>query len=75
MQQGLFMIPTTLDKVKHDELIKKNTNLILIHKSLRPSLLKYLDILGFNTFRLMPDLASAAVAIKEKIKAEWKSSE
>lgn len=58
MQQGLFMIPTTLDKVKHDELIKKNTNLILIHKSLRPSLLKYLDILGFNTFRLMPDLAS-----------------
>lgn len=35
-------------------------------------MLKYLDILGFNTFRLMPDLASAAVAIKEKIKADGK---
>ncbi|MFA0814839.1 MAG: FRG domain-containing protein [Anaerofustis sp.] len=68
MQQGLFMLPYTLDKMKHIELIERNTNVIRIHKNLRESLLKYLDTLGYNTFRLMPDLSSICQAVTQKVK-------
>lgn len=39
----------------------------MIHKDLRTDLLKYLDTLGFSTFRLMPDLASVCYAVKKKV--------
>lgn len=68
MQQGLFMLPYTLDKMKHIELIEKNTSVIRIHKNLRDPLLKYLDTLGYNTFRLMPDLSSICQAVTQKVK-------
>lgn len=70
MQQGLFMVPYTLNKEVHYGLIEKNTSVIKIHKSLREPLLMYLDTLGYNAFRLMPDLASVCEAVKQKIKDE-----
>ena len=68
MQQGLFMLPYTLSKEEHLKLIYKNTKVLKIHKSLRDDLLLYLNTLGFNTFRLMPDLSSICNAITQKIK-------
>ena len=67
MQQGLFMFPYTLDRKKHLDIIKQNSSVIMIHKDLRTELLKYLDTLGFSTFRLMPDLASVCYAVKHKV--------
>lgn len=67
MQQGLFMFPYTLDEKEHLDIIKRNSSVIMIHKDLRADLLKYLDTLGFSTFRLMPDLASVCYAVKKKV--------
>ena len=67
MQQGLFMFPYTLDKKNHLDIITNNTSVIMIHKDLRAELVKYLDTLGFSTFRLMPDLASVCSAVKRKV--------
>lgn len=68
MQQGLFMLPYTLDKESHMQIIKNNTSVIKIDKGLRIRLLQYLDTLGYNTFRLMPDLSSICDAIKQEVK-------
>lgn len=68
MQQGLFMVPYTLSKEEHLAIIKKNTSVIKIHKDMRDSLLDYLDTLGYNTFRLMPDLSSVCAAVTQKVK-------
>lgn len=70
MQQGLFMFPYTLDKTKHRDIVKNNSSLIMIHKDLRPMLLKYLDTLGYNPFRLMPDLSNICHTIKQRITDE-----
>lgn len=67
MQQGLFMFPYVLDRNEHLNIIKQNSSVIMIHKGLREELLKYLDTLGFSTFRLMPDLASVCTAVKRKV--------
>lgn len=56
MQQGLFMFPYTLDEKKHLQVIESNTSLIKIKKDLRDELLAYLDTIGINAFRIMPDL-------------------
>lgn len=66
MQQGLFMFPYTLDKDDHLDILKKNSHYVKIHKNLRVKLIQYLDTLGFNTFRLMPDLSSICGAIKRR---------
>lgn len=67
MQQGLFMFPYTLDKEEHLKILDNNSHYIKIHKDLRNELIKYLDILGYNTFRLMPDLSSICEAVKRRI--------
>ena len=67
MQQGLFMMPYTLDKTEHEEIIKRNNLVIMIDKGLRSELIEYLDTLGYNAFRLMPDLANICNAVKRKI--------
>lgn len=67
MQQGLFMFPYTLDAEKHLSIIEDNTMLIMIHKDIRDDLLKYLDTIGINTFRLMPDIQSVCSAVKRKV--------
>lgn len=74
MQQGLFMFPYNLDKKTHLETIENNTYLIKIHKSTRRELLDYLDTLGINSFRLMPDLQSICYAIKRNAIDERKES-
>ena len=56
------------------ETIEKNTCLIKIHKNTRRDLLDYLDTLGINPFRLMPDLQSICYAIKRNVIDERKES-
>ena len=68
MQQGLFMFPYTLDKQEHLDIIKDNSKVIRVHKSLREPLLNYLDTLGINAFRIMPDLSSVCAAVERKVK-------
>ena len=85
MQQGLFMFPYTIsnekynkekqNKEKHMDILIKNSSVIKIHKSLQEELLDYLDTLGYNTFRLMPDLSSVCEAIKNKAKKSKTKSE
>ncbi len=72
MQQGLFMFPYSLDKETHKEIILTNTNLIKIHKDARDDLLGYLETMGLNSFRLMPDLQNVCYAIKRRIIEERK---
>jgi hypothetical protein len=68
MQQGIFLLPYVLSQTEHLDLIHKNTSVIKIHRDLREPLLKYLDTLGYNTFRLMPDLPSICSAVTQKVK-------
>jgi hypothetical protein len=70
MQQGLFMFPYTLQKDEHLSILKANSSVVMIHRELRHGLLAYLDTLGFNSFRLMPDLVSICKAITQKVKDE-----
>lgn len=67
MQQGLFMFPFSLNRDEHLEILNRNTSVIKIHKSLRIELLTYLDTIGINAFRLMPDLQSVCHAVKRKV--------
>lgn len=53
MQQGLFMIPYTLSEDTYLDLINNNTTEIQIHKDLRDDLIKILDKLGYNAYRLI----------------------
>ena len=71
MQQGLFMFPYTLDKEKHKSIITSKTSLIKIPKELRQESISYLDTLGYNAFRLMPDLSSICTKIKETVRNEY----
>lgn len=68
MQQGLFMFPYTLDEKNHLQVIESNTSLIKIKKDLRDELLAYLDTIGINAFRIMPDLPSVCEAVERKVK-------
>ncbi len=72
MQQGLFMFPYSLDKGKHKTIIESKTALIRIPKELRQDCIRYLDSLGYNAFRLMPDLSSICAKIKESVRNEMK---
>lgn len=67
MQQGLFMFPYTLNAEEHRKIIEENTHLIKIHKDVREDLLEYLDTMGINSFRLMPDIQSVCAAVKRKV--------
>lgn len=67
MQQGLFLFPYTLNQDKHLDIIKSNTSVLKIHKDIRSDLLDYLDTIGLNSFRLMPDLQSVCSAVKRKV--------
>ena len=66
MQQGLFMFPYALNYDEHKKILNDNSYYIKIHKYLRNDLIRYLDTLGYNTFRLMPDLSSICEAIKRR---------
>lgn len=68
MQQGLFMICFSLDPKKHRQIIENNTHLIKIDKSIRDELQIYLNTIGINAFRLMPDLTSVCEAVERQVK-------
>ena len=61
------MFPYTLNAEKHRKIIEENTHLIKIHKDIREELLEYLDTIGINSFRLMPDIQSVCGAVKRKV--------
>ncbi len=58
MQQGVFMLPYTLDQKEHLEILKNNTEEIRIDSSIRKQLLEHLHGMGVNAYKVMPDLAS-----------------
>lgn len=64
MQQGLFVVPSRLTKENFNNTLKTCTYKLLIHKGMRDEALIFLDKLGFNSFKLMPDLASVCSSIK-----------
>lgn len=66
MQQGLFMFPYTLEKEEHLRILDEHSQYIMVHKNHRDELIQYLDALGYNTFRLMPDLSSICEAVKRR---------
>ena len=68
MQQGLYLFPYILEKYRLTELINDNTQIIKIHKNLRKDLLIYLNTIGINAFRLMPDISSICEAVERKIR-------
>jgi len=68
MQQGLFMLPYTLNQTKLQEILDKNTTVIMIQKNLRETMLSYLDTVGINAFRLMPDLQNICEAVERKVR-------
>ncbi len=68
MQQGLFLFPYTLDKEKHIDLLDNNTGIIKIAKDIRDELQTYLDTIGINSYRLMPDLSSVCGAVERKVR-------
>ena len=67
MQQGLFMLPYNLETDHHKQSIDANINTLKIYKDLRKDLLIYLDNIGVNAFRLMPDLSSICAAVKRNV--------
>lgn len=68
MQQGLFMFPYNLNADEHLKILRENTETIKVHHSIRIELLDYLNTIGINTFKLMPDLSSVCSEIERKIK-------
>lgn len=56
----------TLKEAEHLDILNRNSYVLKINKGLRKKLLAYLDTLGYNTFRLMPDLSSICEAITRK---------
>ena len=68
MQQGLFMYPYSLHPNDHCSIVKRNTKLIKIHKNLRSEMQLYLNKMGINAFRLMPDLSSVCEAVERLVK-------
>jgi hypothetical protein len=68
MQQGLFMICFSLDPKKHMQIIENNTHLIKIDQCIRDELQIYLNTIGINAFRLMPDLTSVCEAVERQVK-------
>ena len=68
------MFPYSLDKEPHKEILTNNTDLIKMHKDASDELLDYLETMGLNSFRLMPDLQSVCYAIKRKFIEERKGN-
>lgn len=68
MQQGLFLLCYSLDTKEHWNMVNQNTSVIKIHKSLRDELQVYLNTIGINAFRLMPDLSSVSEAVERQVK-------
>jgi len=65
MQQGLFLLPTTLNKNEIMFNLEQNTKEIIIDKGLRNQLRKYIESIGFNGYRLMPDISSGCSTINQ----------
>lgn len=74
MQQGLFMLCYSFEEEKHWSIINSNTRLIKIHKKLRDDLRAYLNTIGVNAFRLMPDLSNVCDAVERQVKEDFKNN-
>lgn len=71
---------TTMGHIKREDLAKaeviipdvdlldNNTGIIKISKDIRDELQAYLDTIGINSYRLMPDLSSVCEAVERKVR-------
>ena len=66
VQQGVFMLPYCLEDARHKAILENNCSEILIHKNHRKVLLEYIEAMGFDSIRLMPDLANVCRGIKKR---------
>ena len=65
------MFPYTLEKDKHQNIINTRTSLVRVPKEMRREAIKYLDSLGYNVYRLMPDLSSICSKILDTVRNEY----
>ena len=66
MQQGLFVFPIVLSKKEIKEQFDRSSTILEIEAGLRGEVLQMLDRLGYNEFRLMPDLDNTSREINKK---------
>lgn len=67
MQQGLFVVPNKISKEAIMNKFENKADVIMIDKSIRIKALNYLKSIGFNEFRLMPDIDSLCYEINHSI--------
>lgn len=67
MQQGLFLMPKDLEEEDIYSMYDSEMDVYEIDESIREETLKYLDSVGYNEFKLMPDLSSLCYEINHKI--------
>ena len=65
VQQGLFVVPSFVNKKYIDDIYDTADYEILISKRIRTSILKRLKTIGFDEYRLMPDLDSVCHDINQ----------
>ena len=77
MQQGLFVIPQNLSDESIYKRFETNTIKLIINEKIRDESLRYLDKLGYNEYRLMPDINSLCYEINKKFlnKVKWDENE
>lgn len=68
-QQGLFVIPSVLEKDSILDMFNKNSDIIIIPDSVREEAKKYLAKIGFDEAHLMQDLASVCFDINNQVDA------
>lgn len=67
MQQGLFVVPNRISKEAIMNKFENKAAVITIDKDIRNLLLEYIDTLGFNELRLMPDIDSLCYEINHSM--------
>ncbi|MBP5551471.1 MAG: FRG domain-containing protein [Bacilli bacterium] len=65
MQQGLFVVPSDLKKETIEDIFEM-ADIYVINEKIRDNALAFLEKMGFNEFKLMPDLDSACNEINHK---------
>lgn len=73
MQQGLFLFPTILEKEVIKRQLDDNSIILSIDPNLRDEALRLLDKLGYNEFRLMPDLDNVSREINRYYRNKTKA--
>lgn len=68
MQQGVFLIPKSLEENSIYSFYEENMDVYEINSDIREQVLEYLNSAGYNEFKLMPDLNSLCYEINHQVK-------